>query len=222
LISRPPAPLTVWPVRVVPGVVPFARSTSSQHRPCVANVRYVTDSSPALRRLLDDARAEADAGDRARRRWLRQQAEEEAEFTGTLRMLFEREATVVVATETGRRHQGRLVGLGRDVCSLDTPEGRRVWLRLDAVTTIRAEQALDHAAAGDARAQRQDLDFAEVLTRLAEERPAAQLVVHGSTSITGELRAVGADVATVLEGETRTVCYVRVPSVVEVSVFGSG
>lgn len=176
-----------------------------------------------LRRLLDDARADVDAGGRTRRRWLRQQIQEEAEFAGTLRTLSERGATVSVATETGRRHQGRIVGLGRDVCALATLDRRRVWVRLDAITTVRPEEALEHAPAADARAERQDLDFAEVLARLAEDRPAVQLVTRGSPGmVAGELRAVGTDVATVLEGEARTTCYVRVPSVTEMSVLGSG
>jgi len=181
------------------------------------------DSGPALRELLDEARAEADAGERTRRRWLRQQAQEEAEFAGTLLMLSERQATVVIATETGRRHQGRIVGLARDVCALATDEGRRVWLRLDPIAALRPETGLDHPPAADARVEREDLDFVEVMARLAEDRPAVQLVTRGSpVVVAGELRAVGADVATVLEGDRRTTCYVRVPSVVEVSVFGSG
>jgi hypothetical protein len=181
------------------------------------------DPAAELRRLLDDARADVDAGDRTRQRWLRQQAEEEAEFSGTLRLLFERNAAVVVCTEGGRRHHGRLTGLGRDVCALQTIEGRRVWLRLDAISIVRPEEGLDHAPAADARVERQNLNFVEVLMRLAEDRPRVQLVARGSqTPIVGELRAVGTDVATLLEGELRTICYARVPSLVEASVFGSG
>jgi hypothetical protein len=181
------------------------------------------DPAAALRRLLDDARAEVDAGERTRRRRLRQQAQEEAEFAGTLRMLFERNAAVVVATEMGRRHHARIVGFGRDVCALETAEGRRVWLRLDAISMVRPEESLEHAPAADARVERQDLDLVEVLGRLAEERPTVQLVTRGSpTPVTGKLLAVGADVATLLEGDVGTSCYVRVPSMVEVSVLGSG
>lgn len=181
------------------------------------------DSEPGLRRLLDEARADSDAGERTRRRWLRQQTQEEAEFAGTLLMLSERGASVVVATETGRRHQGRIVGLARDVCALVTGEGRRVWLRLESIAAVRPEGALDHPPAADARVEREDLDFVEVLARLAEDRPAVQLVTRGSpVVVAGELRTVGADVATVLEGDRRMTCYVRVPSVVEVSLFGSG
>lgn len=181
------------------------------------------DPGPALRRLVDEAQADADAGDRTRRRWLAQQAREEAEFAGTLRALSERGAAVVLGTEAGRRHHCRIVGLGRDVCALETLDRRPVWVRLDAITMVRPEAGLDHTPAADARVERQDLDFVEVLARLAEERPSVQLVTRGSpTVVTGELRAVGADVATVVEGETRTICYVRVPSLVEVSVFGSG
>lgn len=180
-------------------------------------------SDLTLHRLLDDARADADADDRSRGRWLRQQAEEEAAFLGTLLGLLEQGATVVLVTESGRRHQGRLVGVGRDVCALRTPEGRAVWLRLDTVAMVRPESGPGYAPAADARRDREDMAFAEILARLAEQRPAVQLITRGSpTVIVGELRAVGADVATVLEGDRRTACYVRLPSVVEVSLFGSG
>jgi hypothetical protein len=130
---------------------------------------------------------------------------------------------VAVGTESGRRHQGRLVGLGRDVCALLTAEGRTVWLRLDTVTMVRPEGGVEHAPAADPRGDREQLEFADILTRLAEERATVQLVTRGClTVVAGELRAVGADVATVLEGDRRTACYVRLLSVVEVSFFGSG
>lgn len=140
-----------------------------------------------------------------------------------LSTLAERRARVLLTLESGRRHEGRIAGLGRDVCALETAEGGRVWARLDAIAVLRPEDALDHAAAGDARGQRDDLDFVQVLARLAEERPVVQLGLRATpTALTGELRAVGADVATLLEGRRRAPCYVRLPSIAEVSLFGSG
>lgn len=181
------------------------------------------DPEVALRRLLDDARAADDAGERTRRRWLRQQVEEEARAAGVLSTLSERGARVLLTLTTGRRHEGRIVGLGRDVCALETAKGGRVWVRLDAIAVVRPEGALEHAPAGDARARSDDLDFAQVLARLAEDRPTVQLGFRDDlAALTGELRSVGADVATLWEGQRRTPCYVMLPSVTEVSLFGSG
>jgi hypothetical protein len=181
------------------------------------------DPDAALRRLVDEARADGESQERIRRRWLRQQAEEEAEFAGTLLALLERGATVTLGSQTGRRHTGRLVGLGRDVCALELQDARRVWLRLDALETVRPEPALDAPPASDARMERQDLELVEVLARLVDERPSVRLVTRGSPEpVSGELRSVGADVATLREGGRGTTCYVRLPSVVEISVLDSG
>lgn len=181
------------------------------------------DPDAALRRLVDDERADDETRRRVRRRWLRQQAEEEAEFAGTLLALLERGAGVDVSTATGRRHRGRLVGLGRDVCALRTLDGRRVWLRVAELEVVRPEPGLDSPPASDARAERQDLELAEVLARMVDQRPSLRVVLAGSgDAVTGTLLAVGADVATLAEGERGAVCYVRLSSVAEASVLDSG
>jgi hypothetical protein len=181
------------------------------------------DPGAELRRLVDDIRRKDEAGARSRRRWLRFQAEEEAEFAGTLKDLLERGSPVQLTTETGRRHEGWLRGLARDVCALERADGRRIWLRTASIAAVRPGPALDHGPTMDARSDREDLDLVEVLGRLAEERPLVQIVLRaGAGSVTGLLRAVGADVVTLLEGERRTACYVRVPSIVELSLLGSG
>lgn len=177
----------------------------------------------ALQRLVDDERADDESRRRVRQRWLRQQAEEAAEFAGALLALLERGAGVDLGTAAGRRHRGHLVGLGRDVCVLRTVDGRRVWLRLAEVETVRPEPGLDSSPASDARAQRQDLEFAEVLARMVDQRPVLRVVLSGSGDlVTGVLLAVGADVATLAEGERGATCYVKLASVAEASVLDSG
>ena len=184
---------------------------------------FPPDPEAALRRLVDEERADDEARRRVKRRWLRQQAEEEAEFAGTLLALLERGAGVDVSTATGRRHRGRVVGLGRDVCALRTIDGRRTWLRIAEIETARPEPGLDSPPASDARAQRQDLELAEVLARMVDQRPTLRLVLSGSgDAVTGTLLAVGADVATLAEGDRGATCYVRLPSVAEISVLDSG
>jgi len=184
---------------------------------------FPPDPDAALQRLVDEERADDETRQRVRRRWLRQQAEEEAEFAGTLLALLERGAGVDVSTTSGRRHRGRVVGLGRDVCALRTLDGRRVWLRIAEVETVRPEPGLDSPPASDARVERQDLEFAEVLARMVDQRPSLRVVLSGSgDAVTGQLLAVGADVATLAEGDRGAACYVRFPSVAEVSVLDSG
>ncbi|MPZ89599.1 MAG: hypothetical protein GEU81_16350 [Nitriliruptorales bacterium] len=176
----------------------------------------------ALHRAVDEARADEAVRARSRERWLRQQAHEAAEFNGTLLDLLERGAGVAVQTASGALYRGRLVGLARDVCSIRTEAGRRVWIRLAAVTAVRPHGGIRHPA-DDERTEREDVEFAEVLARLAEDRPRVQLVTAGASgSVSGELQAVGADVVTMLEGGGRDPCYVSLPSVLAVSVLDSG
>lgn len=177
----------------------------------------------ALHRAVDEARADEAARTRSRERWVRQQAQEAAEFSGTLLDLLERGVRVGVRTTSGASHHGRLLGLARDVCGVRIDGGRRVWIRLAAVTAVRPEGGARYPDAADERTEREDVEFAEVLARLAEDRPRVQLVTAGASgAVSGELRAVGADVVTLLEGDNREPCYVSLPSVLEVSALESG
>jgi hypothetical protein len=68
------------------------------------------------------------------------------------------------------------------------------------------------------------VSMAEVLTDLASDGLRVRVVVLGeSEAIVGQLRSVGADVATIrVAGVSPTTVYVRLGSVTEVSVLGSG
>jgi len=175
-----------------------------------------------LRRALDEARADLLAAERSRERWLRLQAEQSATFAATLLGLLERGVTVALRTTSGAEHVGRLTALARDVCGLRTASGRQVWVRLDAVAAVRADR--DHASppADDDRVVGEDVGLAEILARLADDRPRAAVAVLGGGALVGELRAVGEDVVTLLEGDRRAACYVRLSSVTEVSLLESG
>jgi hypothetical protein len=176
-----------------------------------------------LRRELDDARADVVAAERSRQRWLRHQAEQSAAFSGTLLGLLERGVSVELRTTAGSVHQGRLTALAKDVCGLRTAAGRQVWVRIDAVTAVRTHGGVGTPPAGDDRALRQDGGLPDVLARLADDRARVALATEGTGQpIVGELRAVGADVATLVSGDDRATCYVRLPSVTEVSVLESG
>lgn len=177
----------------------------------------------ALRRALDDARADLLAAERSRERWLRVQAEQSATFSATLLGLLERGVTVAVRTTSGAEHLGRLAALARDVCALRTTADRQVWVRLDAIAAVRAEQGHRSPPADDDRALHEDTGLAEILARLSDDRPRVAITaLGGGRPVVGELRAVGEDVVTLLEGDHRTTCYVRLSSVTEVSLLESG
>ncbi len=176
-----------------------------------------------LRRALDEARADLLAAERSRERWLRLQAEQSATFAATLLGLLERGVTVALRTTSGAEHVGRLTALAGDVCALRTVTGRQVWVRLDAVAAVRADRDLPSPPADDDRVVGEDVGLAEILARLADDRPrTAVAVLGGGPALVGELRAVGEDVITLLEGDRRATCYVRLSSVTEVSLLESG
>ena len=66
--------------------------------------------------------------------------------------------------------------------------------------------------------------MADMLTELAVEHPRVRVVVLGEPeAMVGQLRSVGVDVVTLrMAGEPPTTVYVRLGSVSELSVLGSG
>lgn len=147
-------------------------------------------------RLLDDARADAQAQARTRERWLQRQATESATFVGTLLDLAEADATLSLTLVGGRRHDGRVVGLGHDVAVLDD-RGEHVVVRLEAVTLVRPHPGQRTGAASGDRLAALDLGFAEVLGRVAGEAPDVALVLVTGDVVAGSLPAVGTDVVTI-------------------------
>lgn len=169
-----------------------------------------------------EGRAEQAAAARARERWLRQQAEEEASLLGVLTDLVERGAAAAVSTASGRRHQGRLAALGRDFVALRVPGGFDVLVRITSVASVRPGPGPVPPTSGSPR-RPVGLALVDVLARVASERPRAQLGLRGGDVVTGELRGIGADVVTVrLDGEPRGLAYVRLDSISDISLFDSG
>ncbi len=151
--------------------------------------------------------------------------------------LAERGDAIVLTTTSGRTHRGRLVAVGRGVWVLgaDRPGGAdrsagtagTTFVATDAVATLRAQPAVGGRPAPEvvgARPVPLAASMADMLTELAAEHPRVRVVVLGEPEATiGELRSVGVDVATVrLPGEPPATTYVRLGSVSELSVLGSG
>ncbi|TMM20662.1 MAG: hypothetical protein E6G01_00055 [Actinobacteria bacterium] len=180
-----------------------------------------------LRRWAADARASDAARARSRQRWLRRQAEEESTLAGIALNLAERGTAVVLETTSGHTHRGRLLGLARDVWLLRSGGSSVTFVAADAIAAFQAQPRGDGTPISEATGARPvplAASLAEMLGDLAAERPRLRIVVRGrSDALTGQLRAVGMDVATVrLAGDPPTTVYVRLDSVSEVSVLGSG
>ncbi len=167
-----------------------------------------------LTRFLAEQRADAAAAGRARERWLRQAADEEALVAGVLLDLAERADTVMVQGVASRTHRGQVRGVGEDFVALRT---RRtdVLLPFDAVVAIRPE---GEPLAGATRAQALDLGLAEALAAVAGDRPRVLLVSRDGTGQSGTLCAVGRDVLTLRLAEAAGTVYVPIASVAEVTL----
>ncbi len=178
----------------------------------------VPASDPFLE-LLDEERAAGEVAARLRERALRQAAEEGATLAGLLIDLAERGAQVVVHTEAGTAHQGRLVAVGADYVVVRTEGGSEPHLRLDTLESVRLQRAERHGRPDGDRRPLVDLRLVEVLGRVVEERPRVVLRTRGGQRVAGELRSVGADVVTlVLDGERDQACCVPAAAIAEAVV----
>lgn len=175
-----------------------------------------------LARWTADSRVDDAARCRMRERWLRQQAEEDARFAGVVLDLSEAGAVVALRLTTGRTLQGRIVTVARDFCVLRHDAGTATLLAFSAIATVRPEPGYRAGKAASERVAPVDARLADVLVGLAGERPRVRIVVDGAgEALAGELRSVGADVATVrLDGGRGGTVYVQLGSVREVTLLG--
>lgn len=175
-----------------------------------------------LARWTADTRGEEAAASRVRERWLRQQAVEDARFTGVLVDLAEQHARVALHTAVGRSVHGRMAAVGRDFCVVVHDDGTATFVALAAVGAVRPEPGQRSVDADSERAAPLAAGLAGVLAHLAPDRPRVRVVVEGGEGpLTGELRTVGADVATLrLDGRPPATVYVRLPGVREVTLLG--
>ncbi len=177
----------------------------------------VDDLVAELSRWLADGRVDAAAASRARERWLRQAAEEEALFAGILLDLAERDMAVMAAVAGNRTHRGVVRAVAEDFCALRTADGGDVLLRYDGISSVRPH-GRPEGHTGD-RARALDMTFNEAVVALAGDRPRVLVITLDGTGLSGELRAAGRDVLTLrLDGEARATSYVPLGSVAELSI----
>lgn len=167
-----------------------------------------------LTRWLAEQRADAAAAARARERWLRQAADEEAVVAGVLLDLAERAEVVVAQGVAGRSHRGRVRGVGEDFVALRTAS-TDVLLPYASVLAIRAE---GRALGGSDRARTLDLTFAEAIAAIAPERPRVLVVGRDGAGLSGELRSAGRDVLTLRLADGAGTVYVPVAALAELAV----
>ncbi len=128
--------------------------------------------------------------------------------------LAERRVTATLSLTDGRSVRAVIRSLGADVVVMRGPSAETVLVALSAVASVRTEPGTARTT-GD-RAVRSPATLADLVAELVPERP--HVVLHAGTgSVAGELRAVGVDVATVVQAD-RTVAYVSLAAVTEVVV----
>ena len=175
-----------------------------------------------LARWTSNAKADDAARSRTRERWLRQQATEDARFSGVALDLAERGVGVAVGTTTGRTLHGRIMAVARDFLVLRADGGTSTFLALRAIATLRPEAGI---RAGDAASERSSpvrTALADVVAALAADRPRVRVVVEGGgEALAGELRAASGDVATLrLDGGSPGTVYLQLASLRELTLLG--
>ena len=180
-------------------------------------------SDADLAALADDVRGTDAAQERSRRRWLAQQALEEARIVGVLLDAAEQHHTVTVRTVSGRRHTGSVVLVAVDCCAVLTAPGTRSYLLLDAITVVTLDRSIRPVPASADRIAPVGATLRELLADEIDQRPIVALVSRGSDeAVVGRLLAVGMDVATLESDDRRTLVYVSLASLTEASFLASG
>jgi hypothetical protein len=175
-----------------------------------------------LDRLLDETRAVDAADARARERWLRRQAQEDARFAGVVLDLAEAGRGVTITTTAGRQHRGRFTLVAADCVVLRDEREGDVYLALGSIAVVTPDAEV---AAGPGSGDREAASTAtllELLSELSAERPDVVVAVDGMDQpLVGRLVGAGVDVVTIrLEGEPARTCFVPAQSLSSVSLPG--
>jgi hypothetical protein len=182
----------------------------------------VTDRDPWVE-LLDEGRVREAGAARARERWLRTAAAEDASLAGALLDLAEGAAPVALASAAGRVHRGAVVVVGADVVVLRPSSGALVLVPFGAVAWVRP---VDGALPSGGRVAPAGPLLVDLLAGVAERGDRVALWLAGGVTLAGRLAGVGVDVVRLEpdgpHGPDAGPSYVSVPSIREVAVFRSG
>lgn len=175
------------------------------------------DLAQRLSVWLAEQRADEAVASRIRERWLRQEAADEATFAGVLLDLAERQLRLVIGGVGGRRTIGSIAAVAGDCCAVRTSSGDDVLLAYAAITSVRPVDGIG-TSTGD-RPVALETTLAECLALLLAERPRLHLVTSDGTATSGELRAVGRDVITLLrDGANGSTAYLPIAALAEVMI----
>ncbi len=184
-----------------------------------------------------ELRIDAAARSRAERAWHARLGTEEASFRGVLADLGARGRPVVLDLVGGRRHRGWVRLVGSDVVVVRTSVGSSSWadvvVALDALAVVRAAPgAHDGVGAGQAVGAGEAVGsgptvaatttLGTVLATLAGTGIEVGMTISDHEPLVGEIDAVGDDLVVVRPEGRAGPAYVRLGSVLEVSVPESG
>jgi hypothetical protein len=113
----------------------------------VDDVQPGDDLVAAFQRWLAGERTAAAAQNRAKERWLRDQASASASWAGILVDLAEQAATVIIGMGR-RRCTGRIAGVARDFCVVQQAGGRPALIALEAISAVWPAQGRAGGAGG--------------------------------------------------------------------------
>jgi len=183
-------------------------------------VGRVSDFDADLVRLLAEARASEAARKRSRERNLRAAALTDASLAGVLLDLAEHGARVTVRTVFGRALSGNVTVVAQDGIVLDSTMGRS-YVRLDGIAWFRGATPRPLTEPAGDRHPPRAVTLAALLADLAPEHPRVAAAVTGErVLLSGELRAVGADVITI--AATDGPMHLAARHVSELTVLASG
>lgn len=172
-----------------------------------------------LAALLDQERGLSAARARGAQRWLRQQGMEEARLSGVALSAAEQHDSVTIRTTSGRAHTGVVTVVGADFLALHSSGGVLVYLAMRAVALLQSDRALAALPAGDGRSAPVTTTLQNALADLAGERPEVAVVSEGNPQpVPGQLLAVGLDVLSLAVAGQRTIAYVSMASLTELSL----
>ena len=172
-----------------------------------------------LARWAGEARQQEAAATRSRRRWLEQQAAEEATFVAVLLAFGEGRVPVVLGVTSGNPVRGLVAAVGRDFCAVRTVERGTVLVRVEDITDARVRPGHSAVIGTQGGGAPTDMALADVLFGMAGERPEVVISLRqGAGLVSGELRTVGVDVANLrTRSDPPATVYVPMGAVSQVS-----
>lgn len=174
-----------------------------------------------LERWAAEARVDEAARARARERWLRRQAEEDATVAGVLADMLDAATPVTVHTRGGHTHAGVVRAVGVDFLALGPVDRRagQVVLPLAAVGSVRSRAGApvvvgDRPAVGSTRLQ-------DVLAGLGVDGTHVRVMTVDGETLSGVVRSVGRDVVVLATGhEPAATAYVPSGAISAVALGG--